>query len=146
MNGFRDLQLDVREYRGESKNEQLDGTHQRPNPVDEETLLNLTKQDKAASREATVTEMAQYRSIRQTAVVSVALMLVLQTVTATSLVRAGDVSIDEAILFTMYSVTTAGFGSVDIPFTPGFLLYLVVYMLVGIGLTTVLVSSLRPSC
>lgn len=141
MNGFRDLQLDVREYRGESKNEQLDGTHQRPNPVDEETLLNLTKQDKAASREATVTEMAQYRSIRQTAVVSVALMLVLQTVTATSLVRAGDVSIDEAILFTMYSVTTAGFGSVDIPFTPGFLLYLVVYMLVGIGLTTVLASQ-----
>lgn len=109
--------------------------------VDLGTLRRLTKEDKVAEEEHLLIETAQYMSIRQTAAVSIAVFALVTTIVVVTLVFVAGNSVAEGFLFAFYTSTTAGFGSVKIPKTPGFLFFAIVYMFVGIMLTTILASQ-----
>jgi Ion channel len=49
------------------------------------------------------------------------------------LVYVGGLSFQDALLYSMYSITSTGFGTVKIPQTRGFLAFAIIFMFVGIA-------------
>jgi len=81
-------------------------------------------------------------SMRQAALVAVTWMIALQTAVAAVIVHVADASWAEGFCFVTYSVTSAGFGHVVIPFdSNGFLAFAIIYMYVGISSFAIMVRT-----
>ena len=68
-------------------------------------------------------------------------MALFQALAILFFVYRGGLSIPNAILFAIYTTTTSGYGSVDIPTENGFLLFLVVYIFLAIAALTILIAE-----
>ena len=102
----------------------------------------LTKSLEQASAERKLEYMARTSSIRQNARLMTAWMLLFLTLSITFFVHYGGLTLPNAMLFAVYSLTTAGFGSVKIPFTTPFLIAVVVFIFVGLASVTILAATL----
>ncbi|KAL7475151.1 hypothetical protein ACHAW6_001078 [Cyclotella cf. meneghiniana] len=81
-------------------------------------------------------------SIRQNAGIMVAWVLFFFAVSIAFFVHAGNLTVPDAMLFTVYTVTTAGFGSIRIPHTTGFLVAVIVFVYLGLASVTILAATL----
>ena len=85
---------------------------------------------------------ARYQSVRQSALCSVIFMTLLLILgTIFFLKQAPNWTTSEAILFSVYTVTTVGYGQLAHPETAAFQLYVVGYILIGIATLTIMVAQ-----
>jgi hypothetical protein len=73
----------------------------------------------------------------------VILLLVYETAVTTFIVKYVDLQVNLGILFTVYTLTSAGFGNVAMPKTDGFLIFLVFNVFISVTLLAILVRSPR---
>jgi hypothetical protein len=97
------------------------------------TLQGIGNTYERALEEKQIADLARIHSIRQTAIVSVLFFIVLQVGGVAFFVTQGDMSIADAALVSAYAVTSAGFGSIFIPKTTGFMIFITLYVYVGIS-------------
>lgn len=105
------------------------------------TIQTIGKTYERAMEEKQIDELARIHSIRQTAFVSVLFFVVLQVGGVAFFMVKGDMSIADAALVSAYAVTSAGFGSVLIPKTTGFMIFITIYVYIGISTLAVMVSA-----
>lgn len=76
---------------------------------------------------------AQMTSLRQTTVAAVAALLVLFVGGTAIVLMMCDVTIAEGLLFSVYTITSAGYGNVATPNSVGFLVFGIFYIYLGIS-------------
>jgi hypothetical protein len=108
---------------------------------DMEICQRLDDEYENALEEREIGYMARYTSVRQSACFSVAFMLIFLSVGTTFFVRYSDWSVHDSLLFSIYTITTVGYGNHAIPNTPGFQLYTILYIFVGIATLTIMVCK-----
>ena len=92
-----------------------------------ETLHNLAKGSLSQikfAQEAKIRLMAHKRSIRQTFVVALAMISIYFLLGTLIVVHLGGQTLDQALLYCVYTMTSSGFGSVKVPLTQSFLVFL----------------------
>jgi Ion channel len=92
-----------------------------------------------ALEEREVGYTARYNSVRQSAFFSVLFMVAYLLLGTAFFMRQADWTIADSLLFSIYTITTVGYGSPRIPRTPGFQLYIIFYVLIGIAALTIMV-------
>jgi hypothetical protein len=104
-------------------------------------LAKLRRQYNRSLEEQQTMYLSKHRANR-TVALWVFLCYLLYEVFATLFIFKGaDVRLDQATVFTMYTVTTAGFGSVPVPKTTGFLVFLIFNIFISVSGVAVLVST-----
>lgn len=85
---------------------------------------------------------ARFDSVRQSACCAVSFMLVFLAVGVTFFTRqAEDWDTADALLFSVYAITTVGYGNLHHPETPAFQLYTIFFILLGIATLTIMVAQ-----
>ena len=133
---------------------------------DIEICQRLDDEYERALEERDISYNARYTSVRQTAVVSI-IFLALYMIQGTFVYRKlllinnekkyyarmidGDTeefdnefsswSLPESLLFSIFTITTVGYGREDLPTTPGFQAYTILYIMVGIAALTIVVAQ-----
>lgn len=110
-------------------------------PSDFEMLAKLHVKYARVLEDQQISKMAQLESLRQTSATAVAVMLVLLIVGTAIVVVTCDVSMSQALLYSIYTVTSAGFGNVPVPDTVGFLVFAIVYVYLGISALAINVAQ-----
>jgi hypothetical protein len=106
---------------------------------DLQLLHSLAGTYQSALEEKQIAYIARYRSIRQSAAFSVLFMIVFGAIGVSFFMTQGDIAFENAMLLLLYTITSAGFGSVKIPKTDGFLAFLTAYLFIGISALAILV-------
>lgn len=131
--GLVELRRNVASYRGLTNSFADDSG----NKADTLRQLSLAYNKKLDERK--IRYHARIMSVRQTAAGSVLFMIFFMVGSVTFFVKTGNLTVVDAVLFFLYSITTAGFGSVKIPQDNSFLLYVIFFVFVGIATLTIVV-------
>lgn len=107
---------------------------------DLEICQRLDEEYERALEEREVGYNARYASVRQSAVLSVFFMLAFIGLGTVFFMRQAAWTIPESMLFSIYAITTVGYGRGEMPTTPGFQMYIIFYILVGIAALTIMVG------
>jgi Ion channel len=96
-----------------------------------------------AIEERQVAWTARYQSVRQSTFLSVLFMVLLIFTGTIFFLHQADSywSISEALLFSIYTITTVGYGHLDMPDTAIFQWYTICYIFLGIAMLTMLVAQ-----
>jgi len=103
----------------------------------------LDREYELAVEERDVTYHARYQSVRETACCAVFIMaffLAMAVFFFEGQTEEWDAA--DALLFSVYAMTTVGYGHLHNPQTPAFQLYVIFFILVGIALLTILVAQI----
>lgn len=106
---------------------------------DLEICQRLDEEYERALEEREIGYNARYASVRQSAVLSVFFMVAFLGLGTTFFMRQAAWTIPESMLFSIYTITTVGYGRQEMPTTPGFQAYTIFYILVGIAALTIMV-------
>ena len=106
---------------------------------DIEICQRLDEEYERALEEREIGYNARYASVRQSAFLSVFFMLAYLVLGTGFFAKQTAWTIPESLLFSIYTITTVGYGKSDIPTTPGFQSYTIFYILVGIAALTIMV-------
>ena len=109
---------------------------------DMEICQRLDDEYENALEEREIGYMARYTSVRQSACFSVVFMLIFMALGTTFFMRYADWSIHDSLLFSIYTVTTVGYGNQSIPKETGFQFFTILYIFVGIATLTIMVRKL----
>jgi hypothetical protein len=109
---------------------------------DLEICQRLDEEYERALEEREIGYNARYHSVRQSAVLSVFFMVAFLGLGTTFFMRQAAWTIPESMLFSIYTITTVGYGRTEMPTTPGFQAYSIFYILVGIAALTIMVGSM----
>ena len=109
---------------------------------DMEICQRLDDEYENALEEREIGYMARYTSVRQAACFSVAFMLLFLFVGTNFFMRYSEWSVHDSLLFSIYTITTVGYGHISIPNTWGFQVYVILYIIVGIATLTIMVRNL----
>jgi hypothetical protein len=85
--------------------------------------------------------LAIYLSNRNITLALFCSMLIYETLVTVGIVINADLPVSEGVLFTLYTITSAGFGNIVIPKTDGFLIFAVVNVFISISMLAILVRS-----
>jgi hypothetical protein len=107
---------------------------------DIEICQRLDEEYERALEEREIGYNARYSSVRQSAFLSVFFMVAYLCLGTAFFARQTAWSLPDALLFSIYTITTVGYGRGDLPTTPGFQSYTIFYILVGIAALTIMVS------
>ena len=107
-----------------------------------ELCRRLDEEYEQAIEDREVSWKARYTSIRQSALLSSILMVLYLVLGCWFYTNHTTWDITDSLLFTVYSVTTVGYGNHVIPKTVSFQLFTICYILVGIALITVLAAHM----
>ena len=107
--------------------------------------LDILAKEGSLSREKTVKESkiqfdARKISIRQTASVALFMLIFYFVLGVTIVVRVGGQTIQNAIFYLVYTMTSTGFGTVEMPLEGYFPTFLIFLMFYGVGCITLVVS------
>lgn len=116
-------------------------TGTKPTKADIGVLKALSTEYLTTLERKQIQSMAKFKSYRQTAMIAVVMMVAFWCMSVAVMMTVADANFRDALLFTMYTVTSAGFGTVEIPKTQGFLVWVVISVFVGITCTAILVSK-----
>jgi hypothetical protein len=95
-----------------------------------------------ALEERDVAYHARYQSVRQSACCAITFMTIFMTVSVVFFVQqTEDWDTKDALLFSVYAMTTVGYGHLHSPDTPAFQLYTIFFILMGIATLTILVAQ-----
>jgi hypothetical protein len=108
---------------------------------DVELCERLDEEYERALEEREIGYNARYASVRQSALISVFFMISFLLLGTAFFIRQADWSIADALLFSIYTITTVGYGNHEIPTGPGFQAYTVFYLLIGIAAMTIMVAQ-----
>lgn len=108
---------------------------------DVELCQRLDEEYERALEEREIGYNARYASVRQSALISVFFMISFLLLGTAFFIRQADWSIADALLFSIYTITTVGYGNHEIPTGPGFQAYTVFYILIGIAALTIMVAQ-----
>ena len=106
------------------------------------TLHNLAKGSLSQikfAQESKIRLLAHKRSIRQTFAVALAMILSYFLLGTLIVVHVGGQTLDQALLYCVYTMTSSGFGSVKVPLTQSFLVFLIFLMYFGVASITLVV-------
>ena len=119
-------------------------THPSVNQLTDEDLEichRLDQEYERALEEREVGYNAQYTSVRQSAVLSILFMVAFLGLGTLFFMRQAAWTLPESLLFSIYTITTVGYGRSEMPTTPSWQLYVIFFILVGVGGLTVLVAQ-----
>ena len=85
---------------------------------------------------------ARYISVRQNAGLSIWFMILFLTVGTIFFRYKTDWTLGESLLFSMYTITTVGYGRHEFPREPGVLFFISVYIFLGIATLTIMAAQL----
>jgi hypothetical protein len=118
-----------------------------PNPnmqmstEDLEICRRLDEEYERALEEREVGYEARYNSVRQSAASSIAFMLVYMILGTIFFTKVAGWEFHQALFFSVYTITTVGYGSHQIPNDAGFQIYTIFYIFVGIATLTIMVAQ-----
>jgi Ion channel len=100
-----------------------------------------------AIEERQVAWTARYQSVRQSTVLSILFMIVFICIGTVFFIHQASQdntywSVSEGLLFSIYTITTVGYGHLDMPNTNVFQWYIIIYIFVGIATLTILVAQI----
>jgi hypothetical protein len=130
----------------ESVNSQGDHT---PHDMDEEIPMSsedvelcqhLDEEYERALEEREIGYNARYGSVRQSALISVFFMVSFLFLGTAFFIRQAQWTIPDSLLFSIYTITTVGYGYHEIPTGPAFQAYTIFYLFIGIAALTIMVS------
>lgn len=104
--------------------------------------IRLDEQYDRALEDREVVFRAQYATICQSTCLSAFVMLLYLAVGCTFYKSHTQWDTTDSLLFTVYSVTTVGYGNHKIPKTVSFQLFTIAYILVGIALLTIMAAQI----
>jgi Ion channel len=104
-----------------------------------EICQRLDDEYEYAIEEREIGYMARYSSVRQAACFSVVFMLIFLSLGTTFFMRYADWNFHESLLFSIYTITTVGYGYHKIPKESGFQCFTILYIFVGIATLTIMV-------
>ena len=111
--------------------------------VDHGDLVMLAKLSNAYSsslEEKQILYLSKFRANRIIALSALYFFLLYEVFATVFVMKTGNVPLNEAILFTMYTITSAGFGSVKVPDTTGFTVFSIFNIFISISGIAILVS------
>jgi hypothetical protein len=109
---------------------------------DIETFQRLDDDFELALEEREISYTARYNSVRQSACFSVVFMVMFLTLGTVFFLHQADWTIADSLLFSIYTITTVGYGNLEHPQTAGFQLYVICFIFIGIATLTILVSQI----
>jgi hypothetical protein len=86
--------------------------------------------------------LSKYRANRTIALWAVLLFFLYEVFATVYVLKTANLPVNKAMLFTMYTITSAGFGSVVVPKTKGFLVFQIFNIFISISGVAVLVRTL----
>jgi hypothetical protein len=100
-----------------------------------------------AIEERQIAWTSRYQSVRQSTVISIIFMILFIGIGTTFFVHQASIdntywSVSEGLLFSIYTITTVGYGHLDMPNTVLFQWYIIIYIFVGIATLTILVAQI----
>lgn len=108
----------------------------------ESCRIRLDEQYERALEDREVVFRAQYATVCQSTCLSALVMLLYLAVGCTFYKSHTQWDTTDSLLFTVYSVTTVGYGNHKIPKTVSFQLFTIAYILVGIALLTIMAAQI----
>lgn len=108
---------------------------------DVELCQQLDEEYERALEEREIGYSARYASVRQSAVISVFFMISFLFLGTAFFIRQAHWSIRDSLLFSVYTITTVGYGNHEIPTAPGFQAYTIFYLFIGIAALTIMVAQ-----
>ncbi|CAB9524723.1 Potassium channel subfamily K member [Seminavis robusta] len=108
---------------------------------DMEIFQRLDEEYDHALEEREIGYMARYTSVRQAACISVLFMLLFLMLGTTFFRRRAEWTLQDSLLFSVYTITTVGYGNSDIPKDAGFQSFTILYIFVGIATLTIMVAQ-----
>ncbi|KAL3939686.1 MAG: hypothetical protein SGBAC_005631 [Bacillariaceae sp.] len=108
---------------------------------DVELCQRLDEEYERALEEREIGYNARYASVRQSALISVFFMISFLLLGTAFFIRQADWTIADALLFSIYTITTVGYGNHEIPTGPAFQAYTIFYLLIGIAALTIMVAQ-----
>jgi Ion channel len=109
--------------------------------ADIEICQRLDQEYELALEERDIAYTARYRSVRQSACASIGFMALFVTLANVFFVRHADWTVSDSLLFSVYTITTVGYGHLEHPETPAFQVYTMFFILTGISLLTIMVAQ-----
>jgi hypothetical protein len=106
---------------------------------DIEICQRLDEEYERALEEREIGYNARFHSVRQSAFLSVFFMFSYLALGTAFFMRQANWSVPNSLLFSIYTITTVGYGNQIIPRTAGFQAYTIFYILVGIAALTIMV-------
>jgi hypothetical protein len=110
---------------------------------DIEICQRLDEEYERALEEREIGYNARYSSVRQSAFLSVFFMCTYLFLGTVFFMRQAAWTIADSLLFSIYTITTVGYGQTGLPTTPGFQAYVIFYILVGIAALTIMVCFIK---
>ena len=135
--GFQELNQEVKLHRKIGASITKDGNYQTLDILAKDGSLSFVKPVK----ESKIQFDARRTSIRQTASVTLFMLICYFVVGVTMVVRIGGQSVQNAIFYLVYTMTSTGFGTVEVPLEGYFPIFLIFLMFYGVGCVTLIVSS-----
>mmetsp|Transcript_11428 Transcript_11428/g.27279 ORF Transcript_11428/g.27279 Transcript_11428/m.27279 type:complete len:879 (+) Transcript_11428:212-2848(+) len=108
---------------------------------DIEICQRLDEEYERALEEREIGYNARYASVRQSAFVSVLFLLVYMVQGTLVYMHQTEWSIPDSLFFSIFTITTVGYGKEDLPTTPEFQAYTIFYIMVGIAALTIMVAQ-----
>ncbi|CAB9500575.1 Ion transport protein [Seminavis robusta] len=109
---------------------------------DMEICQRLDDEYENALEEREIGYMARYTSVRQAACASVVFMLIFLWLGTTFFMRYAGWTFHDSLLFSIYTITTVGYGNQAIPKEMGFQSFTILYIFVGIATLTIMVAQI----
>jgi hypothetical protein len=108
---------------------------------DIEICRRLDDEYERALEEREIGYNARYASVRQSAFLSVLFLAAYMSQGTLVYMHQTDWSIPDALFFSIFTITTVGYGKADLPETPAFQAYTICYIMVGIAALTIMVAQ-----
>ncbi|KAL3913374.1 MAG: hypothetical protein SGILL_006518 [Bacillariaceae sp.] len=148
--GENDVELTQRRQR--RRQQQADEVVSGADDDDEEDQHQLTTEDieicqrledeyERALEEREIGYNARYTSVRQSAFLSIFFMVVYMTQGTIVFMHQTEWSIPESLFFSIFTITTVGYGREDLPTTPSFQAYTIFYVMIGVAALTIVVAQ-----
>lgn len=115
-----------------------------PPPIDTvnmATLEQLGNDFTVSQKEHEVEFQAQVKSTSQCLVVALSFLVIVEVIGVVVCMKKGGYQLNQALLFTHYTMTTSGYGNYPIPDDTGYQIFLCFLMLAGIASITIAVRQ-----
>jgi hypothetical protein len=113
---------------------------------DIEICQRLENEYERALEEREIGYNARYASVRQSAFLSIFFMLAYMTQGTFVFMHQANWTIPQSLFFSIFTITTVGYGMEDLPTTPEFQVYTILYIMVGVAALTIVVSIQTKEC
>jgi len=94
-----------------------------------------------ALEEREIAYSARFYSVRQSAFFSIVFMSIFLTLGTIFFLKQSDWKVSDSILFSIYTITTVGYGHLEHPQTATFQLYTIFFIFIGIATMTIVVAQ-----